>query len=103
MRQLGKVKATSHAYGVASPWSGREEGEGSPTAMDCYSSRPLTSILSPSTRGEAENLGPAVQCESRNLGNSISSVPTCVATRLRAGAVVCAVLSAVIRATHKLR
>jgi hypothetical protein len=37
------------------------------------------------------------------FGNSASSVPRCVATRLRAGAVACAVLSAVIEATHKLR
>ena len=41
--------------------------------------------------------------ESRKFGNSTSSVPTC-ATRLRADAVACAVLSAAIEAAaHKLR
>jgi hypothetical protein len=71
MRQLGKVKNDRRARTESPlPGEGEGNGEGSSSARDRYSSKPLTSILSPSTRGEAENLGPTVWCESRKLGNS---------------------------------
>ena len=58
MRQLGKVNdPPTPAYGSPLPGEGEGEGEGSSSAMNRYISKPLTSVLSPSTRGEAEKPG----------------------------------------------
>src|SRR5947207_3064618 len=95
MSQLGEVNNDVHVRTGRLSLGGRGcEGEGSSNAMDRYSKR-LTSVLS-LLRGERRKSLDRLCRESRKFGNSTSSVPTCVATRLRAGTVACAVLSAVI-------
>ena len=65
MRQLGKVKTTLRARPVASPSPGRGEGEGFAQRNGSVQPKPLTSVLSLSTRGEAESLD-RVRREFRN-------------------------------------
>jgi hypothetical protein len=61
MRQLGKVKNDLHVRTGRLSLGGRGESEGSSSAMGpLYSSKPLTSVLSPPTGGEAEKPGPGV-------------------------------------------
>jgi hypothetical protein len=65
MRQLGKVK--NDLYVRTGGLSLGRRGGGFVERNGSVQPKRLTSVLSPSTRGEAENLGPTVWCESRKL------------------------------------
>jgi hypothetical protein len=102
MSQLGKVKNDLHVRTGGLSLGRRGGGGGFVERNGSVQPKPLTSVLSPSTRGEAERLDQG-WCESRKLWKLNIQRPPCVATGLRAGAVACAVLSAAIEAAHKLR
>src|SRR6266480_5570069 len=100
MRQLSKVK-TTRARVSGSPLHSQGEGEGE-GFVQCNGSVQQTPHLSPLPFYEGRGGKAWIRSGANfvSFGNSTSSVPTCVATRLRAGAVACAVLSAVIESAH---
>src|SRR5882724_8084249 len=102
MRQLSKSKRPCARVRVASPSPGRGEGEGFVQRNGSVQQTPHLSPL-PFSEGRGGKAWIRGGANLVSFGKSTSSVPTCVATRLRAGAVACAVLSAAIEAAHKLR